>query len=322
MEKIKDVPVLLITFNRPAHTQQTIDALRIQSPPILFVFQDGPRDGNEKDVIECRKVREVINKCIDWPCEVHVFFSDENRGCRDAVISAIDEVFRSYDSIIVVEDDIITSPAFYKYMCKTLDYYRNRKTVFSISGHSHSPIKFRVPKDYPYDVFASPRLFNWGWGTWRDRWQQTDWSLSYYDDMIKHPFEQQAFNRGGDDMMTMLSDEKFGRSSAWDIQFTFAHFHNHAVSIVPCISYTYNIGLDGSGTHCNNIRVPSFDVSMLNQNDNPKLLDNLYFDSRIINLLYSSFTKKRRPYWQKAINLFARKLGYNPPFVIKKKVYA
>lgn len=322
MEIKRNIPVLLITFNRPYHTQRTIDALRIQKPPLLFVFQDGPRKGNVQDEIDCKEVRDVITRSIDWDCESHFHFSENNRGCRDAIIFAITEVFKQCDSLIVVEDDIITSPAFYRFMCKSLEYYKNRKSVFSISGHSHSPEKFRVPRDYSYDVFASPRLFNWGWGTWRDRWEQTDWSLSYYDELLQKPYEQQAFNRGGDDLMVMLTDEKEGRSSAWDIQFTFAHFKNHAVSIVPCISYTYNVGLDGSGTHCQSIVTGSFDVPTLNQNDNPVLLDNLYFDSRIMNLLYSAFTKKKRPLWQKAINLCARKLGLRPPFVIKKKVYA
>lgn len=322
METIKHIPVLLITFNRPEHTQKTIAALRVQEPPVVFVSQDGPRSGNVKDAEDCLSVREIVKSGIDWNCERHFYFSEFNRGCRDAVIFAITEVLKQFDSVIVVEDDIITSPAFYKYMCRCLDYYKDRKTVFSISGHSHSPVKFRVPNDYPYDVFASPRLFNWGWGTWRDRWEQTDWSLSYYDDLINHPYEQQAFNRGGDDMMTMLTDEKEGRSSAWDIQFTFEHFHNHAISIVPCVSYTYNIGLDGSGTHCYNAKNHQFDSILLNRNDNPKLLDNLYFDSRIINLLYSAFSGKKRPLWQKGINHIARKLGLNPPFVIKKKVFA
>lgn len=322
METITPIPVLLITFNRPEHTKKTIASLRIQEPPLVFVFQDGPRLGNMKDVEDCSSVREIVKLGIDWNCERHFYFSEFNRGCRDAVIFAITEVLKQYDSVIVIEDDIITSPAFYKYMCKCLNHYKDRKSVFSISGHSHSPVKFRVPKDYPYDVFASPRLFNWGWGTWRDRWEQTDWSMAYFDALMNNPFEQQAFNRGGDDMMTMLVDEKEGRSSAWDIQFTYAHFRNHAVSIVPCVSYTNNIGLDGSGTHCQQSRIIRNNAIVLNQNDNPKLLDNLYFDSRILNLMYSAFSRKKRPIWKKAINYAARKLGYNPPFVIKKKIYA
>ncbi len=315
-------PILLITFNRPEHTRRTIDALRVQHPPLVYVFQDGPRQNNESDREKCRQVRQVIEDSVDWPCELHTSFSEVNRGCRDAIIFAITEVLKLHESVIVVEDDIITSPAFYTYMCKALEHYKDRKTVFSISGHSHSPNRFQVPTDYPYDVYASPRLFNWGWGTWRDRWEQTDWSMSYYEGFMKHPYERQAFNRGGDDMVPMLVDEKEGRSSAWDIQFAFAHFRNHAVSIVPCVSYTHNIGMDGSGTHCQPSAVGSFDYSLLNQNDCPVFLDNLYFDSRIINLLYSAFARKKRPKWQKLVNFVARKLGMEPPFAIKKRVYA
>lgn len=317
-----ETPLLLIVFNRPDHTRQTIDALRKQRPPLVYVFQDGPRDGNVDDAKNCELVKQVVNLGIDWPCELHVSSSEKNRGCRDAVIYAISKVLKLHDRVIVVEDDIVTSPAFYSYMCQALEYYKDRKTVFSISGHSHSPIKFQVPEDYPYDVFASPRLFNWGWGTWRDRWELTDWTFSYYDELMKHPFEQKAFNRGGDDLMSMLMDEKNGKSSAWDIQFTFAHFQNHAVSIVPCVSYTHNIGMDGSGTHCVSSGDSPFDYSGLNQNSNPKWIDNLYFDSRIINLLHSAFARKKRPKWQKLINFIARKMGKKPLFVIKKRVYA
>ena len=315
------IPVLLITFNRPEHTRRTIDALRVQQPPLVYVFQDGPRSGNDADAVNCLRVKEVIEKCIDWPCELQTSFSEVNHGCRDAIIYAITEVLKRHELVIVVEDDIITSPAFYVYMCKALEYYKDRKTVFSISGHSHSPSRFVVPDDYAYDVFASPRLFNWGWGTWRDRWEQADWSFSYYEDFMSHLYEKQAFCRGGDDLLPMLVNEKNGRSSAWDIQFAFTHFRNHAVSIVPCVSYTMNIGQDGSGTHCGSLNIPQQEALALNQNKDPLLLDNLYFDSRIINSMYSVFTKKKRPKWQKVINFMARKIGLKPPYVIKKKVF-
>lgn len=312
-------PVLLITFNRPEHTRRTIEALRIQSPSFVYVFQDGPRQGNEADEAACHSVREVVENEIDWECELHTYYSDKNRGCRDAIIFAISSVLKLHESVIVVEDDIITSPAFFSFMTKALEYYKNRKSVFSISGHSHSPNRFRVPDDYPYDVFASPRLFNWGWGTWRDRWIQTDWSFSYYTQFMQHKYEQRAFCRGGNDLLPMLIGEREGRSSAWDIQFAFAHFANHAVSIVPCESYTYNIGLDGSGTHCN--ASLDYQSTELNQNTVPKWLDVLYFDSRILNSLYSIFSPKKRPLWQKAFNYLARKFGKEPPFILKEKVF-
>lgn len=316
-------PVLLITFNRPEHTRRTLEALLLQRPAELYIFQDGSRVNNNDDVKNCQLVRDVINeqlRTISFELNIHKHYSNENRGCRDAIIYAISSVLKEHESVIVVEDDIITSPAFLSYMNLALEYYKDNKSVHSISGHSHSPSKFKVPNTYSYDVYASPRLFNWGWGTWRDRWVQVDWSMSYYDAFVNNPAQIEAFNRGGEDMLSMLIDEKESRSSAWDIQFAFDHFRHHAVSIVPCISYTKNIGCDGSGTHCGSILEESNEI--LCENYEPKLLDVLYFDKEIINSLHNVFTRKHRPLWQKIINFIARKLGKSAPFVIKKKVYA
>lgn len=322
---MNNIPVLLIVFNRPYHTSKTIEALLNQRPVELYIFQDGPRLDNLNDLEACDNVRRVIEKhlkTVDYNINVHKCYSEINRGCRDAIIYAITSVLREHESVIVVEDDIITSPAFVSFMNKALAYYKDNKSVHSISGYSHSPMRFRVPSDYEYDVYASPRLFNWGWGTWRDRWEQVDWSMSYYDEFMHHPEQIEAFNRGGDDMTPMLIDEKEGRSSAWDIQFAFDQFKRHMVSIVPNVSYTQNIGFDGSGTHCGGHPQEMESDLDLNQNSNPHFLDTLYFDKRILNLQYSAFTYKKRPLWQKAINFIARKLGVQPPFVIKKSIYA
>lgn len=321
-----NTPILLITFNRPEHTQKTLEALLVQNPQEIYVFQDGPRVGNEQDVVNCGLVRLVIERLIqDTDIQVHKHYSEMNRGCRDAIIYAISSVLREREAVIVIEDDIITSPTFLTYMNKALEFYRERKGVFSISGFSHSPNQFAIPNDYEYDVYCSPRLFNWGWGTWADRWFLTDWSMQYFPEFFQHPYEIDAFNRGGDDMMPMLCDEYNGRSSAWDIQFAFSHFRNHAVSIVPCHSYTYNIGCDGSGTHCGDMRQSAESIvgkSCLNTKTDIKFLDILYFDKRIINRQNSVFSKCRRPFWQRIINTLARLFGIKPPFTIKKKIYA
>lgn len=322
---MKLAPIVLFAYDRPDHLMQTLDALSkniYASDSILYVFVDGPKNNASVDVLlRIKNVQKIVQQ-IKGFARLEYHFSDQNIGCRDSIIQGISYVLKKHESVIVMEDDIITSPAFLSYMNSALHYYANRPSVFSISGHSHSPNKFQVPADYVYDVFASPRVFNWGWGTWANRWFTTDWSMQYYDSFMKHPYEQLAFNRSGDDMVRMLIDERNGCSSAWDIQFTFHHFRNHAVSIVPCISYTYNIGLDGSGTHCYNSNVQHGCHEFINSNMSPKFLDVLYLDSRIMNRLYSAFCIKKRPFWQKAINTVARILGLQPPYMIKKKIYA
>lgn len=316
-------PIVLFVYNRPEHTRKVLEALKknlLADQSDLYVFADGAKsDATNEQIAKINAVRKVVES-DKWCKNVICNFSSENHGCRDSIINGISTVLKSFDGVIVLEDDIVTSPYFLTYMNKALDYYKDRKSVFSISGHSHSPSRFQVPADYAYDVFASPRLFNWGWGTWSDRWFQTDWSMSYFEDFSKRAYEKEAFARGGDDMFKMLLAEKNGLTSAWDIQFAFAHFRNHAVSIVPCVSYTHNIGLDGSGTHCGNEKVEG--EYEINMKSDVKFLDNLYFDSRIINLQYNAFCSQKRRLWQKAVNFVARKIGKKPPFVIKKKIFA
>ena len=228
---MKLAPIVLFAYDRPGHLSKTLEALRknkYASESTLFVFVDGPKDNPPYELIT--RINEVHNivKQIKGFANVEYHFADSNIGCRDSIIQGISYVLKKHDSVIVMEDDIITSPAFLSYMNSALNNYANRTTVFSISGHSHSPNKFQVPADYDYDVFASPRVFNWGWGTWADRWFSTDWSMSYFNSFMNHPYEKKAFNRSGDDMVRMLVDEHEGRSSAWDIQFTFHHFRNNA----------------------------------------------------------------------------------------------
>ena len=130
---------------------------------------------------------------------------------------------------------------------------------------------------------------------------------------------QDAFNRGGDDVFEMLQMQQNGKLNIWSIQFTLAHFVNHAVSIIPTHSYVDNVGLDGSGENCgisHALRNNSLCV-----NENIRFQDVLYEDKRIINAFYSANCQKRRPLWQKIINRMSRIIGRKNVFVLKKRIY-
>ena len=142
------------------------------------------------------------------------------------------------------------------------------------------------------------------------------------EDFLKHPHQVEAFNRAGDDMTDLLIMQRDGIIDSWAMRFGFAHFKEHAIAILPCISYVDNIGFDGTGRHSGTNLTGEYrnDLSLCVQN--PRFVDIIYEDTRIINAFYNRFTKKKRPLWQKAINFIFRKLHKKPPFVIKKKVYS
>ena len=173
--------------------------------------------------------------------------------------------------------------------------------------------------DYPYDVFVSLRNSSWGWATWTDRWNQIDWDINAYESIHSDPNIKEAFNRGGDDVFGLLESLKTGKLDIWSIQFTLAHFVNHAVSIVPVQSFVDNIGLDGSGENCR----PSETLRnrVLCTKKNIIFLDVLYEDKRIINAFYNTYCQRRRILWQRVINRIYRMTGQNNLFTIKKKIY-
>ena len=315
-------PIILFTYNRPEHTLKVLEALKkntLAEQSHLHIFVDGPKKEASEDIRnKIQAVKDII-KSDKWCGSVEYHIAEKNIGCRDSIIQGISKVLETNEAVIVLEDDIVTSPHFLTYMNAALEFYKNRNSVFSISGWNYPENKLKLPKDYNYDVYLSLRLLNWGWGTWKNRWEQVDWDKSFIKDFIEDEQLASAFDRAGDDMTLMLKEEYEGKSDAWDIQFAYNHFKQGAYSIVPTVSYTHNIGLDGTGVHCNSSDSLSSDLSKCKSQY--LFLDNLYLDSRIVNAFYNVNCSQKRPLWQKVINYIARKIGINPPFVIKKKIY-
>ena len=98
---MNDISVAYIIFNRPRHTRETFAAIRAQRPPRLFIIADGPRPGHPTDASRCRETREIVEH-IDWPCEVHRNYADQNMGLKRRVSSGLDWVFSQVDRAIIL----------------------------------------------------------------------------------------------------------------------------------------------------------------------------------------------------------------------------
>jgi hypothetical protein len=320
---MKLYPIILFAYNRPWHTEQVLMALnnnQLAEQSHLIVFVDGPKDSaTPEQCLSIEEVRRVVQR-EQWCGSVEYHIAEKNIGCRNSIVNGISQVLSTYEAAIVLEDDIVTSPYFLRFMNKCLDFYRDYKGVFSISGMTLPAYQLRIPEDYQYDVYVSLRQLNSGWGTWRDRWNLIDWNLNFMNDFLKQTNIIDAYNRGGDDLSRMLIEQVEGKSDAWDIQFTYNQFKYHAVSIIPCRSYVDNIGGDGSGTHHGKSDV-SYRFDINEAVADPKLLDVLYEDKRIVNMFYNAFCSVKRPLWQKIINQLSRMLGANNVFNIKKRIY-
>lgn len=311
-------PIVLFVYNRPWHTEQTLRALMkndLAKESELYIYADGPKeDATEEQLNLINQVRILIRQ-EQWCGKVHIIESKHNKGLADSIISGVTEVVNKYGRVIVLEDDLETAPMFLTYMNEALSYYEPRNCVFSISAD----IPMRMPeiKPYAYDVFVSYRNFSYGWGTWKERWNQVDWSINNFYEFQNDTLVQQAFCRGGDDLFDMLEAQSRGIIDSWAIRFTWAHFEQHAVSIMPTQTFVHHLGFDGSGVHC---RGGNHDNRSLNTRRSYHFLPILYEDARFINAFYATYTRAPLPTYKRILNRIWRKFYNKNVFVPQAKV--
>lgn len=246
-------PIALFVYNRASHTYKTLEALKNNEgakQSILHIFADGPKkDATEEALAKIHEVREIASH-VDGFAEVHLHFSETNKGCARSVREGITEVINRYGRAIIVEDDIETSHMFLSFMNQALDTYKSNKRIWAIGGMN---VDIKLPEKYTskYDLYLVHRSCSWGWATWADRWKDIDWEVKDADRFFSSPKAMKRFDRGGEGMSQMLRDQLEGKIDAWDIVWDYHIFKHNGYCIRPVKSFTRNIGMDGSGTHYN-----------------------------------------------------------------------
>jgi hypothetical protein len=240
-------PIVLFTYDRPGHTRQTLEALTANDgagESDLFVYSDGPKAPDRGDSV--REVREYLRSLTGFK-SVTVIEREENMGLAASVIAGVTETLTRSPSVVVMEDDLLTTRKFLGFVNSALATYEHRPDVFSVTGYNYP---LRIPPSYHEDAYLSYRSSSWGWGTWRDRWSQVDWSVTDYAEFVTDARAQELFRRGGDDLPQMLEMQMSGELDSWSIRFDYAHYKHDAVCLHPVVSKVQNIGFDRSGVHC------------------------------------------------------------------------
>lgn len=319
-------PIIVFAYNRPDHLRKTLTWLgqnELAHESTLYIFCDGPKpNATDEQLTKVQAARKAAHELAIVPTfnEVHIFEREENLGLGTSVITGVTEIINKHGRVIVLEDDLETSPYFLSYMNQCLEHYDARKSVFSISGLSRpNPERF-YPKDYPYDVYVSLTHHPTGWGTWADRWNQVDWNANLFEVVEQQPAMKEAFCRMEAGDYSALKKWRQTKQNIWSIRFAFAHFVNHAVSICPIVSYINHIGWDSEATNATSSSQWNFD--RLADNANIRFLDVLYEDSRIINSWYSFSIRKPRSLWGKLKNWYGRKFLQRDEYALKCRVFA
>ncbi len=236
-------PIVIFAFNRPKallRLKESLEKNNLFATSEKIVFIDGYRNEKEKE-----KVDEVIR--IARTITENVQISQVNKGLGTSIIEGISSVIRQYGKAIVLEDDLICSSNFLSFMNQALDFYQDDPRIFSVCGYG---LKIDKPKNYMGDIYLSGRSSSWGWGTWKDRWEQVDWEVKDWESLSNDKKKQKAFNRNGSDMYDMLKDYMHGRNRSWAIRFCYSQFKLEKYSVCPFISKIENDGFGEDATNC------------------------------------------------------------------------
>jgi hypothetical protein len=297
-------PVCLFVFNRPSHTRQTVEHLvanTLAKDTDLIIFADGAKLSASQQALEAIEQVRAYVKSITGFRSLKVIERDKNLGLASSIIQGVTNVVNEYGKVIVVEDDLITSRYFLKFMNDGLNVYAAEKNVASIHGYVY-PVDSKLP-----DTFFIKGADCWGWATWQDRWKafNPDGKMLINELASQKKFSEFDFD-GSYPYLKMLENQIAGKNSSWAIRWYATAFLKNWYTLYPGKSLVFNIGNDDTGTHSS--ASGDFDVDLYHS---PLEINKLKVETNREGraAFISYFRKIKRSFFRRVLNKVARILG-------------
>ena len=240
-----EVPVLYITFCRPEYARQSFDAIKRAQPRKLYFYSNKAREDRPDEVKRNEEVRAFVKE-IDWNCDLHTFFREEYVDVFTSLWGALDWFFDNVNEGIIIEEDVVTCPAFYEYMTTLIEKFRDNKNIWIISGNN------ALPKCSQKNLSYFPTRFAdiYGWATWADRWHSLDREMikwpsfkhskeyhDYYGDFFQRCLQKQYYDE--------VYHNKLGYHP-WDIVMNYTMALEKAYCLMPFTNLSADIGVAGA----------------------------------------------------------------------------
>jgi hypothetical protein len=233
------IPIILFTYARPDHLQRTLECLKADNVPLMYIFSDGAKTPDKEPAV--KEVRNIINE-IDW-CRTIITEREMNLGLGKSILTGVTEILKKEKMAIIFEDDLICVPGTYDYLCAALEYYREDTRVMSVTGWTHPLI---TPKDITNQPYFDGRTDCLVWGTWARAWvgMMDNNALSLMKESKEKGID---IYRYGADLVNMAKAEFM--QNIWAVRFSYWHILNRGLCLRPPWSMVEHIGWDSRGTN-------------------------------------------------------------------------
>jgi hypothetical protein len=248
---VNPTPILIFAYNRPEHLNITLSALehcrRLEECQV-FIYCDGlKRAGDAENIEQTRKVAQTWGR----DHRAKVILREENLGLRTSIITGVTEACDKFGRVIVLEDDIVVSPAFVSFMLEALDRYENEPRVYQAAGYLFSDEN--ISKE---DAFLIPVSNSWGWATWKRAWKTCNFNLNIIPEPFKSRNLRKEFDLGGAFHFSLLLENEINHFiSTWAVLFYYHVFINKGLVVYPTHTLVYNNGFDSSGINSGDFNI-------------------------------------------------------------------
>lgn len=294
-------PVVIFSYNRIDNIKKLLKSLNSNiefKKSDLYIFQDNYIDSADKN-----KVINVINylKKLRSKKKFNLVIREKNFGLAKNIIQGVSEVLKKNSSAIFLEDDLIVSKNFLKFMNLNLIFYKNQKKVWHISGWNYN-VNFNIEED----AYFTRGMNCWGWGTWRDRWKYFEKKPNV---IIKSWTENKIFRFNFDNSINFFSQIVRNHNediNTWAIFWYAVIFIKNGLCLNPVKSLVKNTGIGNYATHTKFIEKifnPKLNTSYIKKYKFPKEIEE---NKPAYNLIVANFFKMKK------LNLFNK-------FLIKAK---
>ena len=246
-----DLPVSVRIWTRPDFQKEQFEVLRQARPSVLFLVSDGGRNDEERRLIGLSR---QLFEGIDWDCEVHKLYWEENLGMYKSGILATQHVWKCVDRCVWLEDDIVPSISAFRFWAEMLDLYENDTRILGVCAMNHEEVSEEVSSDYYFSREASI----WGMATWRrsgDGRGDVDWGSDQY--LMKRMIDNAGINP---DFVRRLkgyvrNPHYEGHVPSSEFWFAFSTLLTNQVYVVPKRNMICNRGCRADSAHADDKRL-------------------------------------------------------------------
>lgn len=238
--------VLFLVFNRPTTTRRVFEAIRMARPSRLYIAADGPRPNRAGEAERCAEARRIATS-VDWPCEVKTLFRESNLGCKMAVSGAISWFFEHEEEGVILEDDCLPHPDFFRFCDELLERCADDERVAVITGNNFQDGQKRGDATYYFSKYNHC----WGWATWRRAWKHYQGDIPFWPAwrtssewlrLTPDPVERRYWGK-------IFEQVRANKIDAWAYPWTASVWFTGGLTATPNVNLVSNIGFGPESTH-------------------------------------------------------------------------